>query len=119
MSAARNVWQVACSLVESDSTQAPLLRTRWPVFAAELTAALDAEGEDRLKNQIGRLCVVEACGCGDDFCQSFYTRPKPAGAFGDGHRNVCLDAPWPGYLILDVVHDDIMYIEVLYRSPLC
>jgi hypothetical protein len=34
-------------------------------------------------------------------------------------RDVCLDPPWPGHLILDVVHDNIAYVEVLYRSPLC
>jgi hypothetical protein len=38
---------------------------------------------------------------------------------GDGHRNVCLDPPWPGELILDVVQDDIVYVEVLYRPTLC
>jgi hypothetical protein len=104
--------------VEGQSTQSPLLGARWPVFAAELAAALDAAGEDRLAEHAGRLRIVDVCACGDDFCQSFYTGPKPAGAYGDGHRNVCLDAPWPGYLILDVVDDDIMYVEVLYRSPL-
>lgn len=98
--------------------QASLVCTVWPVFAAELAAALRAEGEDRLTDKVDQLCIVDVCGCDDDFCQSFYTGPKPAGAYGDGHRNVCLDAPWPGYLILDVVHDDIMYVEVLYRSPL-
>lgn len=91
----------------------------WPVFTAELAAALDAEGDDRLTDQVGRLRVVELCGCGDDFCQSFYTAARPAGAYGVGHHNVGLDAPWPGYLILDVVHDEIRYVEVLYRSPLC
>jgi hypothetical protein len=35
-----------------------------------------------------------------------------------GHRNVFLEPPWPGYLVLDVVHDDIVHIEVLYRTPL-
>jgi hypothetical protein len=115
----REVSRVACVLVENQSAQAPLLCTTWPIFTTELAAALDGCGEDRLTNQIERLRIVELCGCGDDFCQSFYTRPKPAGAYGNGHRNVCLDAPWPGYLILDVVHDDIVYVEVLYRSPLC
>lgn len=59
------------------------------------------------------------CGCEDDFCQSFYTAPKPTGAYGDDHRNVCLDPPWPGDLILDVAHDSIAYVEVLYRARLC
>jgi hypothetical protein len=104
--------------VDNHPAQAPLLSTRWPVFAAELVAALLAEGEDRLAEQVGRLRVVELCGCGDDFCQSFHTGANRAGAHGEGHRNVWLDAPWPGYLILDVVHDEIRYVEVLYRSPL-
>jgi hypothetical protein len=90
------------------SAQAPLLFTTWPIFTTELAAALDACGEDRLTDQIERLRIVEVCGGGDGFFQSFYTRPKPAGAYRNGHRNVCLDAPWPGYLILDVVHDDIV-----------
>jgi len=24
------------------------------------------------------------CGCGDDFCQSFYTQPRPEGPYGPG-----------------------------------
>jgi hypothetical protein len=104
--------------VEVQSPQAPLLRTTWPIFTAELAAALDACDEDKLKEQVERLRVIDRCSCADDFCQSFHTAPKPSGPYGDGHRNVCLDAPWPGYLILDVVHDNIVYVEVLYRSPL-
>lgn len=110
---------VACLLVDNPAAHAPLLSARWPVFTAELTAALVAEGEERLAEQVRRLRVVQTCDCGEDFCQSFHTAPKPPEAYGDGHRNVCLDAPWPGYLILDVVDHDIMYVEVLYRSPLC
>ena len=113
------VWQVSYVLVGNHSAQAPSLHTTWPTFTTELAAALNARGEYRLADQAQQLRIIEACGCGDDFCQSFYTAPKPAGAYGDGHRNVCLDAPWPGYLILDVVNDDIVYVEVLYRSPLC
>ncbi|MBX7268783.1 hypothetical protein KIF24_24035 [Micromonospora sp. Llam7] len=93
---------------------APSLSTRWPVFTAELAAALRAEGEEPLAEQVGRLRVVQTCGCRDDFCRSFRTAPKPDGAYGDGHRNVCLDAPWPSHPILDVVHDEIRYVEVLY-----
>ena len=98
--------------------QAPLLRTAWPVFAGELAAALEACDEAALKDQVERLRIVEVCSCDDDFCQSFSTVPQGPGPYGDGHRNVCLEAPWPGHLILDVVHDDIVYVEVLYRSPL-
>jgi hypothetical protein len=67
---------------------------------------------------VDRLRIVALCPCEDDFCQSFYTAPKPAGAYGLGHRNICLEPSWPGHLILDVVHDDIVHVEVLYRRPL-
>jgi hypothetical protein len=110
---------VACLIVVSRPEEAPLLYQVWPTFAAELAAALDAEGEDLLAERVGQLRVVETCGCGDNFCQGFYTAPRPAGAYGDGHRNICLDPPWPGQLILDVVDDHIAYVEVLYRVPLC
>ncbi|SNT64248.1 hypothetical protein SAMN05421812_116169 [Asanoa hainanensis] len=93
----------------------PLLRATWPVFAAELATALAEPG---LKAQVDRLRVVEPCGCGDGFCQSLYTAPKPTGPYGAGHRCVPLDAPWPGFLVLDVVGADIVYVEVLDRPPL-
>jgi hypothetical protein len=110
---------VACVVVDNRSAQAPLLCQTWPIFAAELTAALIASGEDVLTDQVDRLRVVEVCGCADDFCQGFSTGPKPSGAPRDGYRNVSLDPPWSGELNLDVVHDNIVYVEVLYRSPLC
>ena len=105
--------------MENRPERAPLLHRTWPLFADELAAALEASGEDQLTDQVDRLRIVEVCGCGDDFLQSFYTAPKPAGAYGYGHRNVCLDPPWPGYLVVDVVHDNIVHVEVLDRSPLC
>jgi hypothetical protein len=101
-----------------DNQPAPALRETWPIFAAELAMALDVHGDDRLAEQVDRLRIVAICACGDDFCQSFYTGPKPVGAYGPGHRNVCLEPPWPGYLILDVLDDNIVHIEVLYRTPL-
>jgi hypothetical protein len=58
---------------------------------------------------------TQECGCGDTFCQSFYTAPKPDGPYGPGHSNVLLDPPWPRMLILDVVDGRIMYVEVIDR----
>nr|BFE59489.1 hypothetical protein GCM10020063_040150 [Dactylosporangium thailandense] len=99
--------------------EAPLVHARWPIFATELAAALRAHGDDSLIDQVKNLRVVQTCGCGDDFCQSFSTAPRPVGGYGKGHRTICLDPPWPGYLNLDVVDNDIVNVEVLYRSPLC
>jgi hypothetical protein len=95
-----------------------LLRDRWPVLAAQIETALRSSDEPALAERVGDLPVVQRCTCGDGFCQSFYTAPPPQGAFGEGHRNVLLDAPWPGFLILDVVGDEIRYVEVLDRPPL-
>ena len=90
----------------------------WPRLARELDDALLASGESLLAASVDSLRVVEQCGCDDDFCQSFYTAPKPQGTFGRGHRNVLLDPPWTGMLILDVVDDKIVYVEVIDRHPL-
>jgi len=91
---------------------------QWPTLAGQLRRALLTDQETTLAASIDSLTVVALCPCGDDFCQSFYTAPKPDGAYGPGHRNVLLDPPWAGYLILDVVEDEIVFVEVLYRTPL-
>jgi len=64
---------------------------------------------------IMRGCIVEGCCCGDDFCASFYTQPKPKGAYGPGHETLLLVTGPPGMLMLDVVDGLISFIEVLYR----
>ena len=97
---------------------AELVREQWPVLAAQIDAALRWADEPALAGGLYDLRIVKRCTCEDDFCQCFYTGPPPKGAYGTGHRNVVLNAPWPGYLVLDVVDDKIMYVEVLYRPPL-
>ncbi|WP_327262371.1 hypothetical protein OG444_13270 [Streptomyces sp. NBC_01232] len=103
--------------VEQDDA-APLVRDVLPVLAAELVRLLEEEGERELAICAHDLRIVADCGCGDDFCQSFRTEPHPPGTpFGPGHRNVPL-LPDRGYLILDVVHGRIMFVEVLDRPEL-
>jgi hypothetical protein len=88
------------------------------VLADQVDAALRSAGEPVLARLWHDAHIVQECRCGDDYCQSFYTEPPPDGAYGPGHRNVVLDAPWPGYLVLDVVDERIAYVEVLYRAAL-
>ncbi|MEV6527209.1 hypothetical protein AB0M43_35285 [Longispora sp. NPDC051575] len=95
----------------------PLVRVVFPDLAAELASLLVEEGEFDLATAIAGLRLVADCGCGDDFCQSFYTADRPDGAYGPGHRCVPL-LPAKGMLILDVVDDRIMYVEVLARAPM-
>jgi hypothetical protein len=86
-----------------------------PDFGAELERGLRDDGEDTLVSQVPSLRIDKVCGCGDDFCASFSTGPKPNGTWGEGHRNVTprVDA---GMVILDVVNGVIRYVEVLWRD---
>lgn len=88
-----------------------------PDLAHELEALLAAQGESDLAAQIAGLKIVDRCRCGDDFCSTFYTLPKPDGAYGPYHRNVELE-PETGTLVVDVNDDQIAAIEVLYRDEI-
>ncbi len=88
-----------------------------PAFAAELQRLLTEAGEPELAAQVPGLVILERCRCDDDFCATFYTQPKPEGAYGPGHRNVAL-TPEEGMLILDVVGGKIACVELLYRDEI-
>ena len=92
-----------------------LLADVLPAFATELQQLLEENGGSELAAQVPGLMIFDRCRCGDDFCATFYTKPKPRGSFGPGHRNVALN-PDEGMLILDVVGDAIACVEVLYRD---
>ncbi|MGA3371054.1 MAG: hypothetical protein ABSC48_04765 [Terracidiphilus sp.] len=86
-------------------------------FARELEALLTAQSESELASQICGLKIVDRCRCGDDFCATFYTQPKPKGSYGPNHK--CVEVtPQEGMIILDVVDGKIMKIEVLFRDEI-
>ena len=91
-----------------------LLTETLPEFALKLQRFLQAQ-EPELAPQVSTLKIVRGCGCGEDFCASFYTQPKPKGPYGPGHDSLLLDTAAPGMLILDVVDGVISFVEVLYR----
>jgi hypothetical protein len=86
-------------------------------LAREMEQLLRDQGEQGLAGQVATLRIVDRCRCDDDFCSSFYTQPKPTGAYGPQHRSLDLDAK-EGMLILDVVGDVIAYVEVLNRDDI-
>ena len=86
-----------------------------PDFAAELAEALRSEDGADLADQVRELSITAVCGCGDDFCASFYTGPRPDGPWGHGHKNVTPQTA-TGMVILDVVDGRIRYVEVLDRD---
>jgi hypothetical protein len=92
-----------------------LLRAALTRFAGELERLLLDGGHTDLAKQVPELKIVGRCRCGDDFCSTFYTQPKPKGRYGAGHKNVEV-FPEQGMIILDVVKSRIMCVEVLYRT---
>jgi hypothetical protein len=94
----------------------PLLASVLPAFAAELGQLLIEQGELELAAQVAGLSIFDRCRCGDDVCcGTFYSRPKPQGGFGPGHRNVRLFPEDGALLILDLVDGKIACVELLDR----
>ena len=74
-----------------------------------------ADAAADLADQVRGLSITAVCRCGDDFCSSFYTGPRPDGPWGQTHRNVSPEVA-AGMIVLDVVDDQIRYVEVLDRA---
>ena len=85
-----------------------------PEFATELRELLVKAERPELAQKIEALHLIDRCRCDDGFCSSFYTAPKPNGAYGLGHSNLVLSAK-EGMVVLDLVGDDIRYVEVIDR----
>ncbi len=94
-----------------------LLTDVLPRLARELEQLLKERREFDLAAQVSTLAIVDRCRCGDDFCSSFYTQPKPEGRYGPNHRCLDLDAK-KGMVILDVVSGVIAHVEVLNRDDI-
>jgi hypothetical protein len=98
-------------------SDAPLLSEAFPELADELRTLLKAQEEEALASEVVGLRIIERCQCGDDFCATMYTVPKPKGAWRSGHNTFDLDAE-SGTILLDVVHDKIAEIEILNRDEI-
>ena len=93
------------------------LKESMPAFAAELVAKLTEIGEVGLAESVLILSIVELCPCGGGHCAGFYTAPPPDRAYGPGHRSVQVPSE-PGYIIMDILDEQIFYIEVLERDDI-
>lgn len=94
-----------------------LLTEILPQFARELEELLQRQGKFDLAAQVSTLTVIDRCRCGDDFCSSFYTQPKPQPSYGPGLDSFDLDAE-TGMVVLDVVAGVIVHVEVLNRDDI-
>ncbi len=81
----------------------------------ELASRLTEQGHTGLAAQVDDLRLFDRCRCEDDFCATFYTAPRPSGAWGPGHENVVLDEA-EGLVVLDVVNGPCVCVEVLDRT---
>ena len=95
----------------------PLLLDALPDLADELSTLLNQGGATELATQVPFLRLVDRCRCGDDFCATLYTAPKPNGAYGPNYESMPLN-PSSGHLILDLVDRKIVCIEILFREDL-
>ena len=93
----------------------PLIVDALPSLANELANLLVKAGEPAFAAQVKELRIIDRCRCGDDFCATFYTEPKPDGRWGPGHSCIELE-PTKGMIILDVVASRISCVEVIYRD---
>jgi hypothetical protein len=94
-----------------------LLTDTLPEFATELRQLLVEQGEPDLAAQVPGLTIFDRCRCGDFFCATFYTQPKPDGAYGPRHRNARLMSE-EGMLILGVVAGEVACVEILDRNDI-
>jgi|SRR5208282_527226 len=100
-----------------DAPENPRLVEVLPELAVELTTLLEASNQLELAGQVPGLVIFDRCRCGDFFCASFYTQPKPNSAYFGDHGAIDLDAT-EGMILLDVLNTKIAYVEVLYRDEI-
>jgi|SRR5208337_810647 len=100
-----------------DLSEKPRLADILPEFAIELKTLLEASNHRELAEQVPGLVILDRCRCGDSFCASFYTQPKPDGAYVGDHNTIDLDAK-EGVILLDAVNAQIAHVEVLYRDEI-
>lgn len=86
-----------------------------PELVPELERLLTQENKSVLAAQVRGLRIVDRCRCGDDFCATSYTAPRPDRGFGPGHSTIAL-VPETGELNVDAVGPCIVQVEVLFRD---
>jgi hypothetical protein len=101
----------------ADSSGKSRLADILPEFAIELKTLLEDSNQRELAEQVSRLVIFDRCRCGDSFCASFYTQPKPDGAYVGDHDTIELE-PKDGMILLEVVEARIAHVEVLYRDEI-
>jgi hypothetical protein len=95
----------------------PLLADEFPDFAEEVRELAERSGDPGLPEQVMALRIFDRCRCGEPFCATFYTAPRPGKGRGTIHTSVDLDSK-AGTIVLDLVDGKIVSVEVLNRDDI-
>lgn len=87
-----------------------------PEFADEIHRSLITDGFADLANQVDSLQIVDVCRCDQPNCSTFYTAPKPDGAYPK-HENIVIESK-TGLVVLDISDAKIVCVEVLDRPDI-
>jgi len=95
-------------------TEPPLVGAVLPRLAGRIEAALRAQGEPQLADQVETLRITSVCPCDQPYCGSFHTLGRPFKRWFLRGRQVEVRDGEPGEIVVDVVRGEIAYVEVLY-----
>ena len=95
-------------------SEAPLVAFVLPELAERIEAALRAQGEGRIADQVAGLRITGPCTCGQPFCGSFQTLKMPIKRWFMRGRQIEVRDGGPGEIVVDVVRGEIAYVEVLH-----
>src|SRR5437763_6815286 len=97
--------------------RAMLLSEAFPEVAEDLRQLLREEEPD-LSEQVASLVITEPCGCGDDFCASFYTGPRPSDS-GSAREGIYQTVAGGEFVFAaSLVDGRVYYIEILSRPEI-
>jgi hypothetical protein len=92
----------------------PLVRSVLPGLADRMETALRAQGEERVADQVAELRITAVCPCDQEFCGSFHTAKRPMKRWMLRGRQITLADDGPGEVSIDVVQNEVAYVEVLF-----
>ena len=95
-------------------SEPPLVRAVLPDLAARIETGLQAQGEERIAEQVDDLRITAVCTCEHSYCGSFYTSTRPMKRWFMRGRQITLADGEPGEITVDVVRGEIAYVEVLH-----
>lgn len=95
-------------------TRSPRVWAVLPDVARRMEAALRAQGEERVADQVADLRITAVCPCDQPFCGSFHTSRRPMKRWFIRGRQIELRDDGPGEIAIDVIRGQIAYVEVLF-----